>query len=167
MDILAGLRDKLRFIERHYRAASEPFREKKRKIEAGEEPFAPPTLDPENPPDSDPPFLGEWLEADESLNLEGEAALKLVHRAFHDYLEWFVTVRSTAPVANRGAAAVRRSGQVKTTTGAKKCRMFVETARLSFHNRIREGLPTMRPGTGADRRERCRHIRLSQVPGRR
>jgi hypothetical protein len=42
MDILVGLKDKLRFIERHYEAASVCFRETKRKIDAHEEPFEPP-----------------------------------------------------------------------------------------------------------------------------
>ena len=90
MDILAGLKDKLRFIERHYTTASNPFRETKRKIEDGEAPFEPPPFDPDTATDFDPPFLEEWQEADESLNIEGQAALKLVHSAFHDYLLWFV-----------------------------------------------------------------------------
>ncbi len=90
LDILAGLKDKLRFIERHYAAASDPFRETKRKIEDGEAPFEPPPFDPDTATDFDPPFLEKWQEADESLNIEGQAALKLVHSAFHDYLEWFV-----------------------------------------------------------------------------
>lgn len=90
MDILAGLRDKLRFIERHYAAASEPFRDTKRKIEDGQEPFEPPAFDPETATDFEPPFLEEWQEADESLNIEGQAALKMVHNAFRNYLKSFV-----------------------------------------------------------------------------
>lgn len=107
MDILAGLKDKLRFIERHYARASEPFREAKRKIEAGEEPFAPPPWDSENPPDCEPPFLEEWLEADESLNLEGQAALKLVVAAFHEYLEWYVRLDRGKVVA-KGKSWLKR-----------------------------------------------------------
>lgn len=90
MDILAGLKDKLRFIERHFATASEPFRETKRKIDGGEAPFEPPPFDPETATDFEPPFLEKWQEADESLNIEGQAALKLVHSAFQDYLRWFV-----------------------------------------------------------------------------
>jgi hypothetical protein len=90
MDILAGLRDKLRFIERHYAAASAPFRETKRKIEEGEERFAPPSFDPETATDFDPPFLERWQEAVESLNTEGQAALKLVQGALREYLGSFV-----------------------------------------------------------------------------
>jgi len=92
LDILAGLKDKLRFIERHYPAASDPFRETKRKIEDGEAPFEPQPFDPDTATDFDPPFLERWQEADESLNIEGQAALKLVHNAFHDYLKWFVVL---------------------------------------------------------------------------
>ena len=40
-----------------------------------------------------------------------------------------ITADQQRPEQTGGAAAVRRSGQVKTTTRAKKCRMFVETAR--------------------------------------
>jgi hypothetical protein len=90
MDILAGLRDKLRFIERHYTAASEPFRETKRKIQEGEDPFAPRSFDPETAYDFEPPFLEQWQEATESLNIEGQAALKLVHSALHEYLSSFI-----------------------------------------------------------------------------
>jgi hypothetical protein len=100
MDILAGLRDKLRFIERHYAAASAPFREAKRKIEDGEEPFEPPPFDPETATDFDPPFLEEWQEADESLNIQGQAALKLVHGALHDYLKAFVDLYRVPLTAN-------------------------------------------------------------------
>jgi hypothetical protein len=90
MDILAGLRDKLRFIERHYKAATEPFRETTRKIEAGERPFEPPPFDPETATDFEPPFLEQWQEAKESLNIEGQAALKLVQAALREYLSSFV-----------------------------------------------------------------------------
>ncbi len=90
MDILAGLRGKLRFIERHYAAASEPFRETIRKIEAGEDPFEPPPFDPETATDFEPPFLEEWQDATESLNIEGQAALKLVQSALRKYVESFV-----------------------------------------------------------------------------
>jgi hypothetical protein len=90
MDILAGLRDKLRFIERFYLSASEPFRETIRKIEAEEDPFIPPSFDPDTATDFEPPFLEEWETAEESLNLVGQAALNLVQASFRDYLAWFL-----------------------------------------------------------------------------
>jgi len=89
MDILAGLRDKLRFIERHYAAASAPFREIRRQINDREEPFELPPFDPEID-DGEPPFLVEWQEATQSLNIEGQAALKIVQAALREYLSSFV-----------------------------------------------------------------------------
>jgi hypothetical protein len=107
VDILAGLRDKLRFVERHYESASEPFRENKRKIEAGEPPFEPPPFDPETATNFEPPFLEEWQEADESLNLVGQAALQLVQCAFRDYLNWFVKL-SGVPLTASGSNWLER-----------------------------------------------------------
>ncbi len=107
MDILAGLRDKLRFIERHYAAASGPFRETKRKINDGEEPYAPPPFDPETAVDFEPPFLEQWQEANESLNIEGQAALKLVQGALRDYLSSFVELYGT-PVTASGKNWLQR-----------------------------------------------------------
>jgi hypothetical protein len=99
MDILAGLRDKLRFIERFYMSASEPFRETKRRIDAHEEPFEPPPFDPETS-DLEPPFLDDWIEADESLNLVGQAALNLAQAAFRDYLDWFMKLNDVKLTAS-------------------------------------------------------------------
>jgi hypothetical protein len=92
MEIQAGLRDKLRFIEHHYAAASAPFRETKRKIDAGEGPFEPPPFDAETATDFRPPFLEQWQEANESLNIEGEVALKLVRGALREYLSSFINL---------------------------------------------------------------------------
>ena len=92
MEIQAGLRDKLRFIEHHYAAASAPFRETKRKIDAGEGPFEPPPFDAETATDFRPPFLEQWQEANESLNIEGEVALQLVQGALREYLSSFINL---------------------------------------------------------------------------
>jgi hypothetical protein len=92
MDIQAGLRDKLRFIERHYAAASAPFRETKRKIDAGEDPFEPPPFDAETATDFRPPFLEQWQEANESLNIEGQVAIDLVRAALREYLSSFINL---------------------------------------------------------------------------
>ena len=48
------------------------------KFEDHEEPFEPPPFDPETDNCDEPPFLEEWQEASESLNIESQAALKLV-----------------------------------------------------------------------------------------
>lgn len=107
MDILAGIRDKLRFIERFYLSASGPFRDTKRKIATHEEPFVPPSFDPDTATDFEPPFLEEWLEADESLNLVGQAALNLAQAAFRDYLNWFLKLNG---VNLQRAGAIGLSG---------------------------------------------------------
>src|SRR5882762_885411 len=102
MDILAGLRDKLRFIERHYAAASFPFREIRRKINDCEEPFEPPPFDPDRDDLGEPPFLEEYREATESLNIEGQAALRLVHSSLQEYLKSFAAMYGI-PVTGKGS----------------------------------------------------------------
>ncbi len=91
-----------------FATASAPFRETKRKIEDGEDPFEPPPFDPETATDFDPPFLEEWQEADESLNIQGQAALKLVHGALHDYLKAFVDLYQV-PLTASGKNWLERS----------------------------------------------------------
>jgi hypothetical protein len=78
MNILAILKDRLRFIERFYEGASQQFSETKRRVEAGEPPFVQRSFDPERDADFEPPFLAEWKEAYEAANLVGQAALTLV-----------------------------------------------------------------------------------------
>jgi hypothetical protein len=102
MDILAGLKDKLRFIERHYEAASKPFREVRRKIEEHEAPFEPLPFDPETATDFEPDYLEEWQEATESLNIEGQAGLKLVQAALRAYLDSFIELQGV-PCTAKGA----------------------------------------------------------------
>ena len=106
MDILAGLRDKLRFIERFYAKASEPFRETMRKIDVEEEPYVPPPYDPDTG-DEEPYFLTEWQDADESLNLIGQAALNLVQAALREYLNWFLKL-SRVELTAKGAHWLER-----------------------------------------------------------
>jgi hypothetical protein len=101
MDILAGLRDKLRFIEWFYSVASHPFPEIKRNIESGE--FGPVPVDADGCPyDDEPPFLSEWLDADEALNLVGQAALNLAQSAIREYLDGFIGVNGHEPPPGRG-----------------------------------------------------------------
>lgn len=90
MDILAGLKEKLRFIECFYEQAAAPFRETVRKIEEQEPPFVPRPFDPERDSDLEPPFFTEWEDAVESINLLGQAALTLVQSALKEYLEAYV-----------------------------------------------------------------------------
>jgi hypothetical protein len=85
MLILAPLHDKLNFIRRFYDIASEPFVITMRKIENHEEPY-----DQFDMVDEEPPFIVEWLDADESLNILGKSCLCLLQNAFKNYLDGFV-----------------------------------------------------------------------------
>jgi len=82
VDVGYFLRDRIAFIRQFFDAASLPFSEKKRKIEAGEEPFVTPYRE-----DGEPPFLDEWLEADESLQVVGYSCISMLAAAFHLYLK--------------------------------------------------------------------------------
>lgn len=101
MDILAGLKDKLSFIERFYQSAASPFVNRKRAIDAHEAPFDCSGMDPEEY-SGEPPYLDEWLEADECLNLVGQAALSLVQGALREYLDGYLSLRGLDPPTGRG-----------------------------------------------------------------
>jgi hypothetical protein len=97
MDLLYFVRDKLRFIERHYKTAVEPFVTIKVKIHNGEEPYNPagPNVDPES---DEPPFVEEWIEADESVNIVGCSCLCLVQSVLLEYLrEYLQELNRTLP----------------------------------------------------------------------
>jgi hypothetical protein len=84
MAVLASLIDKSNFIRRFYETASMPFVETMGKIDRHEEPF-----EHFNVEDEEPPFLIEWLEADECLNILGKSCLCLLQNAFVNYLDGF------------------------------------------------------------------------------
>ena len=94
MDVGYFLRDRIAFIRQFFDAASLPFVEKKRKIEAGEDPFVPPYSE-----DGEPPYLDEWIEADESLQVLGYACISMLAAALHLYLKTWENVLG-APVGD-------------------------------------------------------------------
>jgi hypothetical protein len=85
MDIRSFLDRRIAFIRQYYATASEPYVSRKRKIVAHEEPFIPPYSE-----DGEPPFLEEWLEADESLNVLAYSCISMLAAALHLYLESWV-----------------------------------------------------------------------------
>lgn len=85
MDVRYFLDRRIAFIRQFYATASEPYVERKRKIEAHEEPFVPPYSE-----DGEPPFLDEWLEADESLHVLAYSCISMLAAALHLYLESWV-----------------------------------------------------------------------------
>jgi hypothetical protein len=82
MDIQFFLFQRLGFIEQFYKNSAASFVERKRRIEAEEEPFVPPYSE-----DDEPPFLVEWIEADESLNVLGRSCISMLAASFHLYLK--------------------------------------------------------------------------------
>jgi hypothetical protein len=82
MDIAYFLKQRTAFIRQFYDVASFPFIERKRKIEAKEEPFIPPYSE-----DEEPPFLEEWIEADESFHVLGYSCLSMLSAALQLYFK--------------------------------------------------------------------------------
>ena len=82
MDIQFFLFRRLQFIEQFYKNSAAPFVEQKQRIEAGEEPFVPPYSE-----DGEPPFLAEWIEADESLKVLGQSCISMLAASFQLYFK--------------------------------------------------------------------------------
>ncbi len=82
MDVRYFLGERLIFIEQLYVNSTASFIERKRKIEAEEEPFIPPYSE-----DSEPAFLSEWLEAEESLQVIGRTCISMLSASFHLYFK--------------------------------------------------------------------------------
>lgn len=82
MDVRFFLGQRLAFVSQLYTNSAESFVERKRRIEAKEEPYVPPYSE-----DGEPPFLTEWLEADESLQVLGHACVSMLSASFHLYFK--------------------------------------------------------------------------------
>jgi hypothetical protein len=82
VDVRYFLKTRTAFIRQLYRTASAPYLERKRKIEAEEDPFVPPYSE-----DGEPPFLEEWIEADESLHVLAYSCISMLAAALHLYLK--------------------------------------------------------------------------------
>jgi hypothetical protein len=104
MDVRYFLERRLAFIDHYYRTAASPFLERKRLIEAGESPFVPPYSE-----DGEPPFLEEWLEADESLQILGQTCLSMLSASFHLYFTTWER-RLGIPVAESLKSTFKKRG---------------------------------------------------------
>ena len=74
MDVLYFFKKRTQFIRYYYETAGLPFFETKRKIENEEAPY-------DNPPyseDGEPPYLDQWIEADEALEVLGRTCLSML-----------------------------------------------------------------------------------------
>lgn len=85
MDVRFFLTQRIEFIRQLYRTASSPYIERKRKIEAEEKPFIPTYSE-----DGEPPFLEEWLEAEESLHVLAYSCISMLAAVLHLYMETWV-----------------------------------------------------------------------------
>jgi hypothetical protein len=92
VDVFYFFNRRLDFIRQLYATTSAPYVERRRKIETKEEPFVPPYSE-----DGEPPFLTEWLEADESLHILAYSCVSMLAAALHLYLEAWVN-QSRVPV---------------------------------------------------------------------
>ena len=99
MGSFAILEQKLSFLKRFYAQTTAPFREIKRKIEAHEDPYIPSSREDEY---DEPPFLSEWLEADESLRLQQQLCLNLLQRSLREFLDKTVRQHPKSRPAKKG-----------------------------------------------------------------
>lgn len=92
MEIQYFLEERTAFIRYYFDTASHPFVEIHRKIEAGEPPFDNPAYDDSG----EPPFLEEYSDAADGLNVLGRAAISMLKQAMEDYFnEWETRLRVT------------------------------------------------------------------------
>ncbi len=82
MDVRYFLKQRVEFIRQFYVISSAAYIERKRLIEAEEEPFIPPYSE-----DPEPAFLDEWLEAEESLQVLGRTCISMLAAIFHLYFK--------------------------------------------------------------------------------
>src|SRR5437773_7612164 len=82
MNVFFFLQLRTKFIRDFYSETSFPFIERKRKIEAEEEPFEPPYSE-----DGEPPFLQEWMEADEAPDVLGQMCVSMLSSTVQLYLK--------------------------------------------------------------------------------
>lgn len=82
MDLLYFLRRRTQFIRSFYAEASAPFVARRAAIDAGEAPYA-----PAYNYDGEPRFMAEWTEADESVDVLGQACISMLSSALKLYLD--------------------------------------------------------------------------------
>lgn len=82
MDVLPFLKDRTRLIRQYYEHAAAPFNEIIRKIDAKEEPYIPPYSE-----DGEPPFLSEWIDASELLEVTGRCCISMLSASLQLYFK--------------------------------------------------------------------------------
>lgn len=85
MDVYYFLSERISFILNFYDCASGPFVEIQRKIQAQEHPFVEIYSE-----DDEPPYLTEWIEADESIQVIGQTCVSMLSAALRLYLHTLI-----------------------------------------------------------------------------
>jgi hypothetical protein len=83
MDVLYFLEERTRFIRYYYDTAAAPFVETKRRIEAQESPY-------DNPPydeSGEPPYLTEWIDAEDALRMVGRTCVSMLNASMQLYFQ--------------------------------------------------------------------------------
>lgn len=103
MDVRYFLNQRLSFARQLYANSAEPFLERKQKIKTEEEPYV-----PKHGENDEPPFFGEWLEAENSLRVLGHVCVSILVASFHLYLK--TLERQTGVRANEKYKAAFKDG---------------------------------------------------------
>lgn len=82
MDVLSFLKDRTRLIRQYYECAAQPLNEIMRQIEAEEAPYVPPYSE-----DGEPPFLSEWIDASELLEVTGRCCISMLSASLQLYFK--------------------------------------------------------------------------------
>jgi hypothetical protein len=82
VDVHYFLQSRLVFLRRLYQTTASPYIERKKLIDVGEEPYGPNTSE-----DNEPPYLSEWLEADQSLRVLGQMFISALASTLQLYLK--------------------------------------------------------------------------------
>ena len=85
MTVAYFLKQRTAFIRQFYATASAPYLDRLARIEGEQEPWVPGYSE-----DGEPPFLEEWQEADESLQVLGRSCVSMLAATLHAYLNSWV-----------------------------------------------------------------------------
>ena len=83
MDVLFFLKERTKFIRYFYKAAGKPFHETMLKIKEGEPPFD----DPPYSEDGEPPYLDEWMRAEDGLEVLGRTCISMLSSSLQLYFK--------------------------------------------------------------------------------
>jgi hypothetical protein len=86
VDIVAFLKLRTAFIRYFYENGVRPFNEIKTAIEKGEEPYVPPYSE-----DGEPPFLDEWMDAEQAVETVGHACISMLSSSLQLFLKTWVS----------------------------------------------------------------------------